>query len=127
MGRDLTADPEAESDPENGARTMRKISLRSVDSDETMWSECETPAQMTIELPVELSQETMDTETPRPGEEQWFSAAQDEVLAKPEPEPERKCPPLRRKRSKYGACPLVLRKSTASLYVSPVTAKTEAT
>ncbi|CAE7077432.1 unnamed protein product [Rhizoctonia solani] len=122
---DLVADPE-ESDPENGGRTMRKISISSVDSSETTWSECETPAQMTVELPVELSEAPTGMETPSSGEEQWFSATQDEVLAKSEPEPERKSPPLRRKRSKYGACPLVLRKSTASLYVSPVTVKTDA-
>ncbi|KEP51849.1 putative transmembrane protein [Rhizoctonia solani 123E] len=129
MDRDLAADPEAESEVENGGRTMRKISLRSVDSDETMWSECETPAQMTVELPVELSGEGMDIDTPKSSEEGWFSAVQDEVLVKsePEPEPERKISPPRRKRSKYGACPLVMRKSTASLYVSPVIAKTEAT
>ena len=99
--------------------------MSSVDSDGTTWSECQTPAQMTVELPVVEFSEEM--ETPRPDEERWFGAAQDEVLAKPEPEPERKTPPLRRKRSKYGSCPLVLRKSTASLYVSAVTAKTEAT
>ncbi|KAL5640621.1 hypothetical protein ACGC1H_001186 [Rhizoctonia solani] len=127
MDPDLTADAEAESDAENGGRTMRKISLRSVDSDETMWSECETPAQMTVELPVELSEEAMDIETPKSSEEGWFSAVQDEVLVKSDPEPERKISPPRRKRSKYGACPLVMRKSTASLYVSPVIAKTEAT
>ncbi|KAJ1310730.1 hypothetical protein OPQ81_009252 [Rhizoctonia solani] len=128
MDLDLTANPEAENELENGGRTMRKISMSSVDSDGTMWSECQTPAQMSVELPVELSEEPMETETPRPGEERWFRAAQDEGLTKsatePEPEPERKSQPLRRKRSKYGGCPLVLRKSTASLYVSPVTAKT---
>ncbi|CAE6499008.1 unnamed protein product [Rhizoctonia solani] len=130
MDPGLPADPEteneAENDAENGGRSIRKISMSSVDSDGTMWSECLTPAQTCVELPVELNEEPMEVETPRPGEERWFSAAQDEVLAKPEPEPERKNPPLRRKRSKYGSCPLVLRKSTASLYVSPVTAKTEA-
>ncbi|KAG8714812.1 hypothetical protein FRC11_007043 [Ceratobasidium sp. 423] len=128
MDPDPAADPETESDAENGGRSIRKISMSSVDSDGTMWSECQTPGQTCVELPVELNEEPMETETPRPGEERWFSAAQDEVLAKsePEPEPEPKCPPLRRKRSKYGACPLVLRKPSASLYVSPVTAKTEA-
>ncbi|CAE6433505.1 unnamed protein product [Rhizoctonia solani] len=130
MDPDPPADAETENDAESGGRVLRKISMSSVDSDGTMWSECQTPAQTSVELPIELSEGAMEMETPRPGEEQWFSAAQDEVLVKsepePEPEPERKCPPLRRKRSKYGACPLVLRKSSASLYVSPVTAKTEA-
>ncbi|KAH7330646.1 hypothetical protein B0J17DRAFT_678961 [Rhizoctonia solani] len=128
MDPDPPADAETENDAENGGRVLRKISMSSVDSDGTMWSECQTPAQTSVELPIELGEEAMEMEmeTPRPGEERWFSAAQDEVLVKSEPEPERKCPPLRRKRSKYGACPLVLRKSSASLYVSAVTAKTEA-
>ncbi|CUA71361.1 hypothetical protein RSOLAG22IIIB_04576 [Rhizoctonia solani] len=132
MDRDLAAD--ADREVENGGRTERKISLRSVDSDDTIWSECETPAQMTVELPVvELTEEPVDAEVP----ERWVGAVQEEVLVKPAPEPvpvpepepklENKIPSPRRKRSKYGGCPLVMRKSTASLCVSAVTAKTEAT
>ncbi|CAE6464423.1 unnamed protein product [Rhizoctonia solani] len=112
-----------ESDHENGGRVVRTISMSSVHSDGTVWSECQTPAQTTVELPVELSEEPVESEAPS-SREGWFSAAQEHVIKS---EPERKCPPLRRKRSKYGACPLVLRKPSASLYVSPVTAKTEAT
>ncbi|KAF8741262.1 Xylosidase arabinosidase, partial [Rhizoctonia solani] len=115
-----------EGDHENGGRVIRKISMSSVDSDGTVWSECQTPAQTSVELPVELSEEPIESETSRPGEDEWFGTVQEQVV-KPKPEPGSKSPLLRRKRSKYGACPLILRKSSASLYVSPVTAKTEAT
>ncbi|CAE6459478.1 unnamed protein product [Rhizoctonia solani] len=119
-------DPDStENDLENRARVVRTVSMSSVDSDDTVWSECQTPAQTSVELPVELAEEPVEGETPKCQEDGWFGTAQEQVVVKSEPE--RKNPPLRRKRSKYGACPLVLRKPSASLYVSAVTAKTEAT
>lgn len=130
-----------------GSRTIRTISLSSAASETSVWSECQTPPRSAVELPVELEYAEESLETPRPHGAEWFGIRQDEVLQRggntPKsiasqdtdhsglPEPHENSPitstagspkiPLRRKRSKYSARPLVPMKSSASLHLSQVT------
>jgi hypothetical protein len=129
-----------------GSRSSRTISLSSVDSEMSLWSECQTPAQRTVELPIELEYNEESLETPRPDGARWFSACQGQIQGTDTPKSiisqgldlggffedqvshsensvvsGQKRPQLRRKRSKYGGCPLAPKKTSASLHLSQVT------